>query len=476
MAISESKIRDYLVELISNNHFKINNIKRYHKKLEKIQGEFFKKPPFLGGVNSKDLIKKVFAEKILRSLNHIEELKLIDKEFKLINNGSRGRKPSLDILAFMEYSKNLVLLEIKQGSRTERESVTELCAYSEFLNKKFFGLSKNNTIWIPISEAWSPTVKQAFIYQMFSSNEICIPLNLKINSKDGKNIDSLSLEIINLIDEIENMDESLFYSIFSWASYDVLTINFKDEIENKENLMHLVSSWCSELNISGFIYATESNAGKFFQYPWGIAIAFFNPFKAYLKQKQLNIILNKQGLNEMLKNIKEPIWSNFDIDLKTGKEYWITDDEESNIKSEEVKISISDFASYLNQEHIIIEKIKEYSFFLKIGDCEFGYSSLSQIMNDDTYHLLNAIQKFTYFGLLEKVFLERIKYDFSLKDEHGDSEVVGALPQSPFSLYSDWSYFFDFMHLMNFEHGSQEVLYETFKKVKKKAGRKQKKS
>ena len=460
MVISEFKVRDYLVEIISNNNFKIDNLSSYRKKLEKIQKDFFKTPPSLGGVTSKDLIKKVFAEKIIRSLNHIEKLELIDKEFELVNNKCRGRKQSLDILAFMEDSKNLALLEIKISSKTERESVTELSAYSEFLNKKFFGLSKNNTIWIPISEAWKPTVKQAFIHQMFSSNEICIPIHLKINSKDGENIDSLGLEIIDLIDEIENMEESLFYSIFSWASYDVLTINFKDEIENKENLMHLVSSWCSELNISGFIYTTESNAGHFFPYPWGIVIAFFNPFKAYLKQKQLNIIFNKNGLNGMLKNIKKPIWSNFDIDLKTEKEHWIIPDtEELNLKSEEVKISIFDFASSISQEHVIIEKFKEYfSDFLKVRDYEFNHSSLHQLMNENNYHILNAIQRFSYFGLLEKAFLERIKYDFSLKNQHGDSEVVGALPQNPFSLYSSWSYFFDFMHLMNFEHDSQNIL------------------
>ena len=93
-------------------------------------------------------------------------------------------------------------------------------------------------------------------FQKFSKGEFDNRAVVAVRKTKNKFTISTTSEFAN--EFVRSVAEELGEEKTSIKGAIISTSNLKEEIEYKENLMHLASSWCSELNISGFIYTTKS--------------------------------------------------------------------------------------------------------------------------------------------------------------------------------------------------------------------------
>jgi hypothetical protein len=190
----EDTIRDELATKIDPDTAPLSNLIQnfdtYKNALKVSIQNFLAKPESPG---AKELFEQVTRKKQLYGLEAIPYLKIVDKEFRLLKTGKRGKKPSADILAFEPETGSLCVIEVKIDSSSERESITELSAYSQGINNRFFGFSSTDIIWLPISTEWRITTSSACAYQMLFRGSVILPLKLSINSTT-KTIEHLDIE------------------------------------------------------------------------------------------------------------------------------------------------------------------------------------------------------------------------------------------------------------------------------------------
>ncbi len=114
----------------------------------------------------------------------------------------------------------LFLIEVKQGMATEREALTELSAYSQGLQLRFWGLSPADLVWMPVTEEWRTTVRAGMAYQTLWSGITCLPVQYECDVQNNK-ITGMRLKLVDLLEPIP---DEIAYSVFAWDTFDAFTI------------------------------------------------------------------------------------------------------------------------------------------------------------------------------------------------------------------------------------------------------------
>ena len=207
MARAEDLIRDYLAERIADLPSLVRNVEEVREDLRRREEVFFRIDPREGGPSAHDLLRRIIARRNLVGLDVFRDLRLLGTEFKLLKTGLRGKQPSADILTIQNEMGVFFVPEIKQDEGAERQAVTELGAYSQGLQNRFWGLCPADHVWMPISTEWRTTVRAGFANEIVWGNRAILPMRCQVaygKDEEGNlaSVTDLRLELINVVDEL----------------------------------------------------------------------------------------------------------------------------------------------------------------------------------------------------------------------------------------------------------------------------------
>ena len=467
MRQEEALIRDFLAARLDHFADLIDNLRAVRDALDAEEQRFGSIRADNGGPSAAQLIRRVLAKRHLRGLGSINSIELIDTEFGLLRTGKSGFQPSADILARNPIDNRLFLIEVKQLVGTERESVTELSAYSQGLLIRFWNLSAADQTWIPICTEWRTTVRAAFANEALWQNRSVLPMLCKVKKSPKGVVKEVKLELLSLLDDIE---EPTALAQFGWYCFDTIALEFHEEPSDPSALANYLATTAARFGFSGCVLYGESLAGKAFPDPYVFAIAIQNPFSAALKARQLKIVRDDKdhgGLAKMRREVKEPIWDLFDIDFSTMMDresptvLLAAADQQEGQGNHELASQLRAEAQeeyHSVQEMADASRSRDFAFMEEVRAnlrpfCSFRMStpSLKGLFSQGIPVLLDHV---SYFGLMQEVVYERLYWEV-LNAEGEDGPVTGDIKGGPMGAIESPQFFFDFMELMNFEHGLQ---------------------
>jgi len=462
----EACIRDYLATQIHRFPSLISNLAAINQSLDAEKASFNAIGIDQGGPTPVDLIRRILSKRHLQGLGSLTGLELIGKEFAMLSTGKGGFQPSADILARCSFDNRLFVIEVKRSIGTERQAVTELSAYTHGLNLRFWNLTPADYVWVPICTDWRTTVLSAFAGEALWQRRPVLPMRCKVGKGRTGAVKSVELECISLLDDIE---EPLALSQFAWDCFDVITFELSKKPSSKRTLLELISSIAAREGFSGVVMYGESLGKDVFPYPYVYALAVHNPFRAALKRRQLQIVLDDRdvgGRTEMRKQVKEPLWFGHDIDFRTMKD---RDPEILDAMSQQAaeagrKTEAKRLSKLASEDYLSVEEMADLSrnrigrLFDEVKErldmfCSFESSHpLFKLFFEQSVPVL--IDHVSYFGLMQEAVLERLQWEAS-KADRGDGPILGAIGGDPVYALGSFDLFDDFMSLMNFEHDCQ---------------------
>lgn len=483
MPQAEDLIRDYVATAIARLPDLVVNLAEVREDLERRERAFFDIPPDDGGPSAHDLLQRILLKRNLIGLHTLYDLRLLGTEFKLLTTGLRGKQPSADILAINDQVGVLFLPEVKQDVGAERQAITELGAYSQGLQDRFWGLSPSDHVWIPISTEWRTTVRAGFANEVVWGNRAILPMSCRVDFKTNAKGEPTAVKDLRLelLDVVAELSEERALAHFAWDCFDCLEIAIPEPVSDSRTLLDFIVATASRFGLSGYVLYYEHTGEPRFPLPYVFHIAASNPFRAALKERELRIILDDAEVNpderkrliEMRKNVGSGLWDWFDIDLQTGKTVETTGTEEMANRAEEA--GKLEEAARLRKELEGFESVRDIAMAsgnrterlfkeirsrieLFVPRFALGSPSSVALLHDGRFLLENTIQHVGYFGLMSEAVYERLAYEFR-NARGGDGPVIGDLGGDPLRLASEPSFFCDFMELMNYQHDCQ-VAYQ----------------
>jgi hypothetical protein len=451
---TEATLRDFIAKHVQDLRNMITNLHTFEMEMKRAETKFLNIPFVDGGPTALDLLHRIIIHRNLIGFDSIRDLQLVQTEFSLLEHTGPGKRPSADILAFSRESGTICLFEIKRNVTAERQAVGELSAYSLGLQNRFWGMNPGDQIWIPVSTAWSRPVKAAMTYQVAFAGQAVLPLSALVKPKPGcTDIAAVSFKLLDLLPSIT---EPVASSLFAWDCFDALEIAIGDEPSDPRTIVDFIIGAAARLGYSGFVAYGVSSEGVF-PYPYCFLIATHNPFRGYLKRRQLEIVLKEApgGLTDMRKCVKERLWYGYDVDLCTWQDHWDDANDQVDEEAPETDIvSIREIAAASgNRTGRLFREIKRRFDLLKNG-YEINTPNLHAMFHRHplAFPPINIVG---YFGVMQEAVYERLLYEFSLADIYGDGPVMGDLGGDAIRRASAADTLFQFMGLMNWEHECQ---------------------
>lgn len=364
----ESEVRDFITDNFSSFISFVTNYEQFDKELTIEQNIIMKGGNEPDKVLISDLVKLIIIDKLKQTIPILSELELIDKEFQLLKNDtSRGKRPSVDIIAYNKGNYSLALIELKISDSAEREAVTELSAYNQGLQNKFRGLSSLDVIWIPISTEWRITTKSAIEFEMLWQNTLVMPLKMIVDYNTVlSQVNKVAFECFN---PTRDLDEIECINLFSYECFDAFDYCTMQAIPNKDAFINYVTNICSRQKINGFIIFHKPVE---LMYPYGFTLCIYNPYKGYLHKKISQNFITENSEEEYYLVCQENNIINtdcIDIDFKTDEiKYFEPTDEDMEGTSlrwdalwNKKFLSVGDFIETENNSniHFMFEKIRQ---------------------------------------------------------------------------------------------------------------------
>ncbi len=234
----------------------------------------------------KVLLQQMTEGKINSILDSISNLTLSCKELRL--EKTQGSTTRVDLFGHAEGS-GIVIIELKKSHQTERQSFTELLAYSNHFCTIFPGLSEPQITSILVAPMESRTIRDAYVQELLLNNKCTLAL---IPSVDNGNI---NLKVYYPENSYYDWYEN---NVFDDDSMGVIALSFP-EVEgwidlDKENngvipdhsrsalntLSNSISHKLESENIHSIVYAAQQwgEIGILFPNPNTIYIVYINPF------------------------------------------------------------------------------------------------------------------------------------------------------------------------------------------------------
>lgn len=184
---------------------------------------------------------------------------------------------------------------------------------------RFPNLSPSDYVWVPVCVEWRTTVRAAFANEAIWQHRPILPMRCTLSKQHSRRVEDLQLRLLPLLDTVS---ESAALSQFAWASFDTIEFALRDKPSDPRALVDFVSATSARHGFSGCVLYGESLAGHIFPYPYTLALATHNPFRAALKRRQLEIVKRSanNGTNAMRRHVKDELWSWHDLDFRTMRD------------------------------------------------------------------------------------------------------------------------------------------------------------
>lgn len=399
--MEELDVRDFIADNFSNFRGFIINMEQFQKELAERKSQILSGSSNPSEILISDLIKLNVIEKLSNSLPILNNLKLIDKEFKLLYTGRKaGAQPSVDLLAYNATNFTLALMELKVSHNAERQAITELSAYNQGLQNRFTGLSNLEVVWIPISTDWRVTTKSAIAYQIYWHNIFSVPLHMAY-SYDAKTkiVSNFQIECFNPIEEIKEVE---CRNLFSYDCFIAFDYYVRNEITDRHSFINYVTSIASRQQINGFIIFHKPVDAMF---PFGFTICVHNPYKGYLHKKISQNYIEKEGEPAYFEALKESGIVNTeytDIEFTTEKIVGFTPS-----SSDKDFLSVGDFADNNENQNInyLFRQLKEKIDSVEKNSRGLGYPDFER-------HFLSLkkenVEHVIYLGVHSDLIANRI--------------------------------------------------------------------
>ncbi|MHB8995893.1 MAG: hypothetical protein ACYC63_11665 [Armatimonadota bacterium] len=388
------------------------------------------------------LLQLIYKSRMHRGLEALRELALVDTEYQLLSTGTSGKQPSADILALSPETGLMVLLELKVSDKTERQAVTELSQYSWGLTGRFLGAGPVDVTWLPISTEWRVTLRSAIAYQMIWANRAVLPFKARVTVQDA-HITNVTLEAVDLMPELT---EPASAAVFAMDTLDGLVISLTEEPVEPRFIMDFIVASASRLGYSGFALYTEASDGM---YPYEFVIATFNPYKCFLKARNLEKALKLKGLSAMRAQVRQRVWEFLDYDLRTQQviEHDCVTGPEEDVENCAACGGTPFTAQYLalaaqNRLSELFGPIKERLDQIRSGEYTLSGVDVPGLLWPAGISFLGEVKHVCYFGLLQEGAFERLLWEFHHLTEAGDGPVLDDIGADPFRAYGTM-YFFD---------------------------------
>ena len=275
---------------------------------------------------------------------------------------------------------NFLIFEIKNDFQPERQTITELFQYSNWLQIQDFPWIENDKIWlIIIAKDWSNILIQSVINWILFKWLNILPIKLDYNSKDLESIKLSILDVYNydFIKKFEsNIINKSFYKTRAIA-FDEERLLWKDWIEVSYNDQKIISMLIS----------------KELDKRWYNWFVFFSEFNGYLMYGNRILIMVFDWLSNDIKNWK------------------VFSDNKNKILAE---LDIN----YEFDTFIIREIIETYYLNNKVSFEEWNDWNTFDELSDNRY----LFSHWTSFGFLNILHNDLIKY--LIKDEKFRIEVT----------------------------------------------------
>jgi hypothetical protein len=484
MPKAEDLIRDYLAENIRRMTRLVRNLKKVREEWRRNEQQFLRIDPKEGGPTARDLLQRIIAKRNLLGLHDFQNLHLVGTEFKLLSTGLAGKQPSADILAINPEVGVFFVPEVKQDVGAERQAVTELSAYSQGLQNRFWGLSPADHVWVPISTEWRTAVRAGFANEIVWGNRAILPMKCRVkfisaqgaSDQPEKKVSELELELLNVV---EDMSEVQALAHFAWDCFDSLEIAMVRPPSDPRTFLDFIVATASRLALSGFVLFYEYRGLRRYPEPYTFHIAATNPARAALKREQLKRVLENDQLPDpnarlidMRKYVGDSLWDWLDIDLASGKVVEPDDLRRSARKAEregneeEAKKLRAELASHVSVAEIARASGNRLSNLFRevqsrlnlfLPRYTLGSPSSGTLLQNNKFQRDNKIHYVGYFGVMSEAVYERLIYEFHNASESGQGPVLGELGGDPVRMVSETATFFQFMALMNYQHRYQDT-------------------
>lgn len=421
LTISENEFRDYLFDHHKGDLFTLVIGQREPVKWT---GNSF--PPI------RFLLQQRTERKINEILDNLQTLVLTSKELQLDRGGPHPTR--VDLLGYSE-STGLTIIELKKSNQTERQSFTELLAYSNYFCSLFPGLKESAVTSVLVAPMEGRTVKDAFVQELISNEKNIIALvphedagkfTLEVYYPSGEYYETFERNILN--------DSSMicvalsFPMIKGWIDPD--EGNGSTPPSYTLDALNVISnSIAQRLETEGFhalVYANQKwgELTPLFPNPNTIVIAAMNPFCSYRTAVHEGVVYgcSDEGRLAQVQAIYDQLTDN-------GKEYWV-DTLESNFHDKLIRVSREQLEfCFLSETGTIRPEISLPNW----------YGLKTSFVDAVTTHNLNLHRT----GLLREIYLEYIKDIYAKKfDElyyHDDLPKFAYKTLTPF--LASWEIF-----------------------------------
>jgi hypothetical protein len=234
-----------------------------------------------------DLLCARYERQIDRHLQRLERLILDGKEVRLIRDSDTTTR--VDLLGHLGTSGDLVVIELKKSSQTERQSFTQLLSYSNHFCTLFPLLSESTISSILIAPMIGRSVRDAFAQELIINGKNIVALIPNVDN----NIVSLTpyypsdlqyrwLENNILDDRSFTVITASFPLIEGWIDAGESNASEPPQYTKEafQAMTAIISQKAEALGLHGFVYARQhwNELAHVFSHPNTIVLCLINPF------------------------------------------------------------------------------------------------------------------------------------------------------------------------------------------------------
>ncbi len=374
------------------------------------------------------LMQHMAEKRINEILDSLECLILTAKELRLEKGNDSTTR--IDLFGNSEIA-GLTIIELKKSRQTERQSFTELLAYSNHFCSIFSGLNENSITSILIAPMETRIVRDSYVQELLINKKKTLALIPK--EEDGKIILEVYYPDKSYYQWFENNmfeDRSMstvaisFPELKGWIDTDSISKDREIPYHSKEALNTISNTIAHKLESSGvhsLVYSSQKwgELADIFPYPNTVFIVAVNPFASFRSSIHDDDEIHGESENGRIESLQS-VYNQLCDDEKT---FWIESmeytfgDYLTNIVKEEFKLC------FLNNN--CPEVKPEFTFPLWNG---IKKSPIESVCN----HNLDVFLT----GLIREIYLEYVRYVYAEKEDpifYGDD-----LPSYSYNMFRDF--------------------------------------
>jgi len=243
----------------------------------------------------KYLLNKKYQHIFGKMNNFSEYLHKFNKEF--ITAELWNSRPRIDILGYHEDSCAFYITEVKWNKWPERQTITELLQYANWLQTNDFPwLSNDDIVFVVAAREWSNILIQSVVNWIIFKNFNILPIKVS----DSKKVKDLEFSFFDLWETwvLENFNKQIYNEenypnrLLAFDEFEPWTQNWilKSEYEDVQKITMMTAVELSQKWHIGYVLWMEHNGNIKWPglvYKNAITILYFDPMSLYTKNWEL---------------------------------------------------------------------------------------------------------------------------------------------------------------------------------------------